>query len=190
MKTSPDCDARCIEIGADRFVLRPVRAQDRRAYADFITRVDATDLRRRYFHPNRLSPDIVFEHYAKIDPAKEVACVAVHQLQEEAEEIVGEVRLHRYPGTSTVELAILVRSDMQRRGLGRALMQKAIDYCATHGLEIIAQIRPENEAMIRLAERSGMQVEHGPETNFVVAHMRLARGATDGSPSGGARSTG
>ena len=73
-----------------------------------------------------------------------------------------------------MELAIIVRSDMQRRGLGRALRRRAIDYCAAQGLEMIAQILPENDAMIGLASRSGMQLEHVPGSDLVIAHMHAA----------------
>ena len=164
-----------VEIGTDRFLLRPVRPEDHRAYADFFARIDAEDLRRRFFHPNGLSPEILFERYAQANSDTEAAFVALRQPREEPEDIVGEVRIFRYAGTSTAELAIIVRSDMQRRGLGRALMQKAVDYCASRGLEMIAQMRPENEAMIGLAKRSGMQVDHQPGSNLAVAHLAAGR---------------
>jgi acetyltransferase len=76
-----------------------------------------------------------FEHLSRTDQDRDIAFVAVRQARTGTEEILGEVGLHRYPGTPTAELAIMVRSDMQRRGLGRALMRKAGDYCAAHGLD-------------------------------------------------------
>jgi acetyltransferase len=162
-----------VELGRDRFVLRPIRDEDRRAYADFVGRIDASDLRRRFFHPNGLSPEIDFGR-AAIDPDREVVFVAVRQPREGAEEIVGEARAYRYPGAPTAELAIIVRSDMQGRGLGRALMQKVVEYCTHYGLEMIAQILPDNDTMIRLAKRCGMQVEHRPGSDVAIAHMRPA----------------
>jgi acetyltransferase len=161
-------------LGTDRFVLREIRPDDRSAYASFLNRIDASDLRRRFFHRNGLSPEIDFEHHWRTDDDREIAFVAVSESRVGAAEIVGEVRLHRYPGAATVELAIIVRSDMQRRGLGRALMRKALEYCAAHGLEVIAQILPENDAMIGLARHAGMQVEHVPGSDLAIAHMRAS----------------
>jgi acetyltransferase len=168
-----------LELGGDRFVLRPIRPEDRDAYADFIARFDASDLRRRFFHPSGLFPEIDLERYVAVDHDQEVAFVAVARSRSGKEEIVGEARVQRYPGTSTAELAIMVRTDMQRRGLGSALMRKAIEYCAAHGLEMIAQILPENAAMIALAKRSGMQVEQVPGSDLAVAHIRPAHQARE-----------
>jgi acetyltransferase len=159
----------------DRFVLRPIRSEDRLAYASFIDRIDASHLRRRFFHPGGLSPEIDFERCVSVDDHNEVAFVAVRESRPGHDEIVGEARLHRYPEAPAAELAIIVRSDMHRRGLGRALMQKAIDYCAIHGLEMIAQILSDNDAMIGLAKSFGMDVECTPGSDLAIAHMPAAR---------------
>jgi acetyltransferase len=171
MRAHSEGDAQRVELGGDRFVLRPIRPEDRRAYADFIARLGAEDLRRRFFDPSGLSPESEFERYVLTDHAGGAGFVAVCEASGSAEEIVGESRVYRYPGSSAAELAIIVRSDMQHRGLGHALMQKAIDYCTARGLEMIARILPDNDAMIRLAERSGMHVEHGPGGNLAIAHL-------------------
>jgi acetyltransferase len=163
--------AQVLELGPERVVLRPARVEDRGPYADFISRIDPIDLRRRFFDPHGLSPQSDFEHHVRKDCHGGAGFVAVRKVQGSADEIVGEARIHRYPGVRAGELAIIVRSDMQRRGLGQALMQKAIEYCAAHRLEMIARVLPDNDAMIRLANRSGMQIEHAPEGHLAIAHL-------------------
>jgi L-amino acid N-acyltransferase YncA len=116
--------------------------------------------------------------YTQIDYDREMAFVAVRQSGPGSGEIVGEVRAYHFPGSATAEAAIIVRSDMKRRGLGRALMEKMIAYCRANGLELIGQILPENEAMIRLATRCGMQVEHRPGSDLAIAHMPRSPSAT------------
>ena len=164
-------DERILTVGTERFVLRPIRAQDRLAYASFIDGINASDLRRRFFHREGLSPQIDFERCVSVDDQNEAAFVAVRESQG-YEEIVGEARLQRYPESAAAELAIIVRSDMHRRGLGRALMQRALEYCAFHRLEVIAQILSDNDAMIGLAKSVGMEVEHTPGSDLAIAHMR------------------
>ena len=164
-----------VELGADRFVLRPIRPDDRRQHADFIARIDIEHLRRRFCDPSGPSPEADFERHVRSDAIGDAGFVAERETSGGTGEIVGEVRLYRYPGAAATELAIMVRSDMQRRGLGRALMRTTVEYCAAHGLEMIARILPDNEAMIRLAERSGMQVEHGPGGTLAIAHLPPAR---------------
>jgi GNAT superfamily N-acetyltransferase len=80
---------------------------------------------------------------------------------------------------------LLVRSDLQRRGIGRTLLLKAIDYCRARGTaQLIGQIRAENEPMIALARRCGMQVDVAAGATLAVAHIDL-RASADSSPSGG-----
>ena len=89
-------------------------------------------------------------------------------------EILGEVRLFSYPDGETAEFALLVRSDAQRRGVGRALLQKAIEYSRARGsAALIGQIRADNEAMLALARRCGMEVELAPGGSLAVAHLDL-----------------
>jgi len=177
MRACPDL-SQVVKLGADRFVLRRMRPDDRCPYADFIARMQTGDLRRRFCDPSGPLPGSDFDQHALTDATGGAGFVAVRETSGSADEIVGEARLYRYPGTSAAELAIMVRSDMQRRGLGRALIRTTIDYCAAHALDMIARILPDNAAMIRLAERSGMQVEHAPNGALAIAHLRgSARGA-------------
>jgi hypothetical protein len=50
-------------------------------------------------------------------------------------------------------------------------MDAMIAYTKENGLELIGQIAPDNEAMLALAERCGMEIEHPPGTDMAVAHM-------------------
>ena len=90
-----------------------------------------------------------------VDYDGDIAFVAMgvgteHQLWPRAHS--GYLRIHN------CQVSMLVRSDMQRRGLGRALL--LIDARATGLHELIGQMLPDNQAMIALARRCGMEVEH------------------------------
>jgi acetyltransferase len=150
-------------------LLRPIRPEDATAYADLIARSNAQDLQMRFFRLVRRLPASELARYTQIDYDREMAFVAVR-----AGEILGEVRLFMYPGNEAAEFALLVRTDMQRRGLGRALLGKAIEFCRAHGkATLIGQIQPDNAAMIALARRCGMEVEVAPAGNLAVAHLDL-----------------
>jgi acetyltransferase len=160
-----------VKLGADRLVLRRIRPEDCRAYSGFIAGIDESDLRSRFGPAAGVTPETDLALHTPINDECEIAFVAVRQSGQRGEEIVGEVRAYRYPEGASAEVAIIVRSDMKGRGLGRALMEKMIGYCRANGLEMIAQILPKNKPMIRLAERCGMQLEHPPGSNRVIAHM-------------------
>lgn len=163
-----------IEIGGRRMLLRPIKPEDASAYVRFIEATQAPDLRLRFFTLVRSLPARDLARHTQIDYHREMAFVATTPDGSDAGEIAGEVRAFVYPGGTTAEFAILVRSDAKRRGLGRALLSKMIDYCRACGLaELIGQILPENEAMIALARRCGMQVEIAPGASVAVAHLDL-----------------
>jgi len=163
-----------IELDGRPMLLRPIKPEDASAYARFIEATQAPDFRLRFFTLVRSLPARDLARHTQIDYHREMAFVATTQDGPDAGEIVGEVRAFVYPGGTTAEFAILVRSDVKRRGLGRALLSKMIDYCRASGLaELIGQILPENEAMITLARRCGMQVEVAPGASVAVAHLDL-----------------
>jgi acetyltransferase len=155
-------------------VLRPIRPEDARAYAEFIARTDAPDMRFRFFTRVRRVSTQDLARYTQIDYDREMAFVAVTARNGAASEILGEVRIMTYPDGETAEFALLVRSDVKRRGLGRALIQKVIDYCRGRGKRIlIGQMLPDNEAMAALARASGMEIELAPDANLTIAHLEL-----------------
>ncbi|HZS66902.1 MAG TPA: GNAT family N-acetyltransferase [Burkholderiales bacterium] len=154
-------------------LLRPIRPEDASAYADFIARTAAEDLRMRFFTLRRRLPAKDLARYTEIDYQREMAFVALPE--KGSGEILGEVRIYCFSDGATAEFALLVRSDVQRRGLGRALLAKAIEYSRARGATaLLGQMRPDNEAMIALARALGMQVEVTPDVSFAVAHLDLA----------------
>ncbi|MBL0143728.1 MAG: bifunctional acetate--CoA ligase family protein/GNAT family N-acetyltransferase [Betaproteobacteria bacterium] len=166
-----------IELRDHRFLLRPIRPEDARLYAEFIARTDSPDILFRFFTLIRQLPARDLARYTQIDYDRDMAFVAVDCVSRDGGQIVGEVRAFRYPDSATAEFAILVRSDMKQRGLGRALLQKMIAYCRASGVqELIGQIRSENRAMIVLAQRCGMTVEAQPGMSIAVAHLDLQKG--------------
>jgi acetyltransferase len=162
-----------IELRGRRLLLRPIRPEDAQLYAQFIAGTDGPDILFRFFTLTRQLPAEDLARYTQIDYDRDMAFVAVGSSSGNADEIVGEVRAVRYPNGATAEFTILVRSDMKRHGLGRALLQKMIAYSKASGVEeLIGQILPENEAMIALARSCGMEVEAQPGS-VAVAHIDL-----------------
>jgi acetyltransferase len=155
--------------GDPSLLIRPIRPEDAPAYERFIGAIAAEDLRMRF---QRGAPARNLERYTRIDTARETAFAAV--AADAPHEILGEVRIFPFPDGATAEFAILVRSDAQRRGIGRALLGKAIEHCRSRGAAaLIGQMHAENEAMIGLARAVGMAVEHAPGASIALAHLDL-----------------
>jgi acetyltransferase len=115
----------------------------------------------------------------RLDYEREMMFVALPQSGPHAGEIAGEVRAFRYPDSTTAEVSVLVRSDLQQRGLGRALLAKMLRYCRGAGVtEVIGRMLPDNAAMIALARRCGMEVQPVESAGVAVAHIDLRSRAT------------
>jgi acetyltransferase len=148
-----------VQLGSGHFLLRPIRPQDAPEHRRFLSLISPEDLRMRFFDSVRELPQAELAHFTHVDYDREMAFVAVGHAASGAEEILGVARACFDPGKRTAEFAVLVRSDLKRQGLGKALMQKLIRYCRDHGMrELWGSILSENIAMKHLARSLGFTV--------------------------------
>ena len=79
---------------------------------------------------------------------------------------LGVARLVRDPDNVEAEFALMVRSDLKGRGLGRLLMQALLDYAAARGTRrLVGYVLRENQAMLTLLKPLGFELrpdEHEP----------------------------
>lgn len=147
-------------LSGEKYRVRPVRPDDEALYRAFLPKVTQTDLRQRFFAPIRSFSHAFIARLTQIDYARSMVFVA---LAEASEEIVGVVRVHADPDNVVGEYAILVRSDLQGRGIGRALMRLIVDYARASGLKrVVGQVLNENAGMLGLAREIGFSVMADP----------------------------
>ena len=97
-------------------------------------------------------PDVWAARLSQIDYDREMALAAL----DAGGDILGVARLAGDPEGETAEFALLVRSDHQHRGLGRALMGALIDYAkARRYRQLWGSIACDNARMIDLARDLG-----------------------------------
>jgi acetyltransferase len=81
----------------------------------------------------------------------------------------GIVRLIFDPDFQTAEVALIVKSDMQRRGLGALLLEEAIDYARSRGAHrLTGDVLSDNCTMLDLARRLGANLHRHPEDATVT----------------------
>lgn len=116
---------------------------------------------RRYLRASRRSSD-----------------VAVILAEGPAGEVVGRLSLARDPNPASAhvaDLGLMVASSHRRRGLGRALLQAALEWAATHEVrKLELHVFPHNEPAIALYEACGFRRE-----GLRRAHYRRADGYVD-----------
>jgi acetyltransferase len=114
--------------------------------------------------------------YTQIDYDREMAFIASEPDAAGSPETLGVVRAISDPDGARAEFAIVVRSDLKRKGLGRVLLEKMIGYCRQRGLrELVGQVLPENERMLGLARKLGFEQHYLPEDGAVEVTLRLGR---------------
>jgi len=115
----------------------------------------------RFFAPVKDFSHSFIAHLTQIDYARAMAFVAI---DESTGELLAVVRAHSDADYRSAEYAILVRSDLQGRGLGWALMQVLIDYARSERLEQIeGQVLAGNRTMLEMCREIGFTLAPDPE---------------------------
>jgi acetyltransferase len=151
--------------------LRPIRPEDEGQHRCFIESLDAEDVRMRVFTPRRFLPRSELARLTQIDYAREMAFIAERRDAQGEPETLATVRAVSDPDNVEAEFAIVVRSDLKGRGLGRLLMHKLERYAVAQGLRrITGVVLRENAAMLELARHCGFVVDAGkaPEPGVVA----------------------
>jgi acetyltransferase len=139
--------------------LRPIRPEDEAAHRDFLESLKAEDARFRFFSTMRHLPHSELARYTQIDYDREMAFVAVTPGPDGSPRTLGEVRAVADPDNVRAEFAIVVRSELKGKGLGRLLMERMIAYLRDRGTqELAGETLPDNERMQNLARDCGFTI--------------------------------
>jgi acetyltransferase len=142
--------------------LRPIRPEDEPALQATFKRLDAEDIRLRFFSPMRELSHRFAARLTQIDYDREMAFVATNP--DDAAEIWGVVRLTCDPDNEEGEYAVLVRSDLKGQGLGYLLMREIIAHGEARGLgAIVGDVLNDNRAMLQMCRDLGFRVKHTPD---------------------------
>jgi RimJ/RimL family protein N-acetyltransferase len=157
---------------ARRLEIRAFRPDDRADFLSAVDRVSPLSLYRRFFAVKRGFTQKETEFFLNVDFDKHVALVA---LIEEAGQktIVGGGRyVVVQPGKA--EVAFVVIDQYHGQGIGSLLLQHLATIARAAGLhELIAEVLPENKAMLKLFERSGLPMTTTRETDVVHVNLQL-----------------
>jgi RimJ/RimL family protein N-acetyltransferase len=154
-------DGRTIEI-------RALRPDDRQDMLAAIGRTSPQSLRRRFFVPKRGFSETELAFFMNIDFDNHVALVA--QIDEDGRpSIVGGGRyIVVQPGRA--EIAFVVVDAYQGLGIGAALTHHLSHLARDAGLtELIAEVLPENTAMLKVLSKFGFRP--GPNQEPRVVHL-------------------
>ena len=154
-----------------RLTVRPIRPDDAPRLVALVAKSTAEDVRLRFRSGLRRLPGEWAARLSQIDYDREMALAAVA----DDGDILGVARLAADPEGFEAEFALIVRSDQQHRGLGYALLARAIEYGCARGLRRIwGEIERGNERMLALAKDLGFVLGPAGELSLVRAVKTLA----------------
>ena len=139
--------------------VRPIKPDDEPALQRMIERLDVMDSRWRFFHVVKSLSHTFAASLCRIDYDRQMALVA-----EDADGLAGVARFYADPDRVKAEFAILVRSDLKRRGIGTALLNLLIDVARNRRIgALVGDVMNENTPMRSLCLSLGMRAERHPD---------------------------
>jgi len=156
------------------YLLRPILPEDEPALHRAFAQLTPEEIRMRFFAPISQLSHVAAARFTQIDYDREMALVITEPGRPAGEaELFGVVHIHADPDNERAEYAVIVRHELTRRGLGRLLMQRVIDYARHRGIrEIHGDVLRENRAMLTLCEQLGFERRADPDDREIV-HVRL-----------------
>ena len=156
----PDELAESVTWQGETIVLRPIRPEDGPQHLAFAEKLQAHDLRLRFFSARRDLPRSELARLTQIDYAREMAFIAVRTMPDGTAQTLGVVRAVTDPDNVAAEFAIIVSSDLKRRGLGNLLMRKMIGFLMRQGTQrMVGYVMRENHSMRETARLLGFKVD-------------------------------
>jgi len=139
--------------------IRPIRPEDEAMMIKFHESLSERTVYMRFFTPFQLQQRVSHERLSRIcfiDYAREMIFVATRKHAKTNEtEILATMRLTP-DANNNLEFGLLVSDKFQGQGLGKQLLQRAIDYGKKEGYpNLIGTILPENTTMLHLVGELG-----------------------------------
>jgi RimJ/RimL family protein N-acetyltransferase len=166
---------RNLVLGEDwRIFVRPIGPDDELLIRDLLVHVSKEDLRLRFFDSVKEFSHQFIARLAQLDDSRAVTFVAIDEI---SREMLGIVWLYCDSTREAGEYAVLLRSNLNGRGLGWALMQLIIEYAKSLGLRRMdGQILQENFVMLKMCRELGFKVKANAEDRGVCDVTLMLQG--------------
>jgi RimJ/RimL family protein N-acetyltransferase len=155
-----------------RIEIRALKPQDREGMLAAVSRTSSDSLYRRFFAVRRHFTETEESFYLNTDFISHVALVALTEENGQPIIVGGGRYVVAQPGQA--EVAFTVVDKYQGQGVGAALLRHLTAIARQAGLrELIAYVLPDNRAMLKVFEKSGLKYTAQRESNAINVKIGL-----------------
>ena len=152
-------------------LFRPIKPEDEALMSELFSNFSERTILFRFFHILKGMPHEQIVRYTQIDYDREMAIVAIEQLNGR-ERILGVGRVNHFPNLETSEFSIVVGDPWQGKGLGTKLLQMCIEMAKEKRIkQLWGDIMSDNEGMIRLCKQLGFNIDWRHGEGIARAYM-------------------
>ena len=145
------------KAGLDIFV-RPIKPEDAPLLLELFDSMSPTSRYYRFFSPKKALSREMLVRLTQVDYDRHIALVAVMQ-EGGKEKILGVVRLITDPDRNKAEFSIAVGDPWQEKGIGRKLLERALDVAVDYGIKKVqGDVLAENKQMLGLGRELGFRI--------------------------------
>lgn len=154
-------------------LLRPIKPEDETAQHELLSRTNPEDI---YFHFMKAKDNFCHSclgSYTQIDYDREMIFVAL--VNNPNEEVLGFIRAVSDPDNHEAEFSIIVRTDWQKQGIEKILLEKMIQYCKSRGTKLLTGlVLVKNKGLIDLFEKYSFEIRenNGSDTATVLLNLQ------------------
>ena len=153
--------------------IRALRRDDRAGMLAAIGRTSMQSLQRRFFAPKKGFSEREMTFFLDIDFESHVAIVA--EIAEDGRSVIAGGGRYIVVQPGQAEIAFIVVDAYQGQGIGTILMRHLAVLARDAGLkELVAEVLPENTAMLKLFKKFGFRPDSKGSPQVVHLTMQLA----------------
>jgi GNAT superfamily N-acetyltransferase len=153
--------------------IRALRPEDRAGLLAAVGRSSNQSLYRRFFGFKRGFTDQEVDFYVNVDFVSHVALVAL--LEEDGQPVIVGGGRYIMVQPNQAEVAFAVDDAHQGQGIGAALLRHLVGVARQAGLtELTADVLPDNAAMLKVFETSGLGITTRRERDAIHVVLQLS----------------
>lgn len=157
-------------------LIRPIREDDGQLLQNFVRQLSDHARYNRFLSNVKELSNITLVKLTRLDYARNMAFVMVHNPQTEEETILGVARYVTDPDMESCEFAVSVLDTMQRQGIGSILMEHLCQAAQEQGLKNMrGEVLMHNTAMHALMQRLQFTITQDTENpELLLVYKTLA----------------